>query len=111
MSREGSARWPRAPRRIVGAGREASPSNVLARVTRIERPKLPTPQRLVRIVAVVVIALVAATAAVGVLESPMVGLTDASPVYFVAIALVGSLLGTWPAVASALAAFLAYDAL
>ena len=72
---------------------------------------LPTPRRVVRIVAVVVVALGGATASVAFLESPLVGLTDASPVYFVAIALVGSLLGTWPAVASALAAFLVYDAL
>ena len=84
---------------------------MLARLVRIERPTVPPRRRLLWIVAIVVAALTAATAAVAVLESPLVGLTDASPVYFVAIALVGSLLGTPPAVASALAAFLVYDTL
>jgi two-component system, OmpR family, sensor histidine kinase KdpD len=90
---------------------EAYPSGVLARLIRIERPAVPPRRRLGRIVAIVVATLAAATAAVAVLESPLVGLSDASPVYFVAIALVGSLLGPWPAVASALAAFLVYDTL
>src|SRR3954462_8665685 len=111
MTGEGSAASARTPSGVVPRSPRAYPSGVLSRVIRIVQPQAPTPQRLVRIVAVVGIALGAATAAVAVLESPLVGLTDASPVYFVAIALVGSLLGTWPAVASALAAFLVYDAL
>jgi two-component system sensor histidine kinase KdpD len=51
----------------------------------------------------------AATAIVAILEAPPVGLTDASPVYFVAVVIVGSLFGTWPAIATALVAFLVYD--
>src|SRR5690349_8337419 len=56
-------------------------------------------------------ALVAATAAVAALESPVVGLPDASPVYFAAIVLVGSLIGTWPAIVTAVLAFVVYDLL
>ena len=53
----------------------------------------------------------AATAVVAVLESTPVGLSDASPVYFVAVVILGSLLGTWPAIATALASFVVYDLL
>ena len=48
---------------------------------------------------------------VAILESTFVGLSDASPVYFVAVVIAGSLLGTWPAIATALASFLVYDLL
>ena len=51
------------------------------------------------------------TLAVAGLESPAVGLADASPVYFVAVVVAGSLLGTWPAIATAIGAFLVYDLL
>jgi len=83
---------------------------VLSRLNRLERPRLPRPRRVATLVAVIGPALVAATVVVGALESGL-GLADASPAYFVAIALVGSLLGTWPAVISAIAAFLTYDLL
>ena len=83
---------------------------MLVRVNRLERPTLPRPRRIVTLVAVMAPALVLATIVVGALESGL-GLADASPAYFVAIALVGSLLGTWPAVFSAIAAFLTYDLL
>jgi two-component system sensor histidine kinase KdpD len=83
---------------------------VLSRVNRLERPTLPPPRRILTLVAVMAPALVLATIVVGALESGL-GLADASPAYFVAIALVGSLLGTWPAVFSAIAAFLTYDLL
>ena len=62
-------------------------------------------------VATLAAALVGATAVVAALESPLAGLSDASPVYFVAIVLVGSLIGTWPALVTAIAAFLVYDLL
>ncbi len=59
----------------------------------------------------ILVALGVATLAVAGLESPAVGLTDASPVYFAAIVLVGSLIGTWPAIVTAVVAFLVYDLL
>ncbi len=59
----------------------------------------------------VVVVVVAATVVVAVLESAAVGLTDASPVYFVAVVIAGSLLGTWSAIWTAIAAFLVYDLL
>ena len=55
--------------------------------------------------------LAAATTVIALLEGPPVGLPDASPVYFVAIVLVGSLVGTWPALAAAVGAFIVYDLL
>jgi two-component system sensor histidine kinase KdpD len=51
------------------------------------------------------------TLAVAVLETDVVGIEDASPVYLVAVVVVGALAGTVPAVATAIAAFLAYDLL
>jgi two-component system sensor histidine kinase KdpD len=56
-------------------------------------------------------ALAASTAAVGVLESPAVGIDDASPLYLVAVAAAGILHGTRAALVSALAAFAVYDVL
>ncbi len=53
----------------------------------------------------------AATTVIAILEGPPLGLPDASPVYFVAIVLVGSLVGTWPALAAAVGAFIVYDLL
>lgn len=61
--------------------------------------------------ALVALTLAAATAVIALLEGPPVGLPDASPVYFVAIVLVGSLVGTWPALAAAVGAFIVYDLL
>lgn len=52
-----------------------------------------------------------ATAIVAVLEGAAVGIDDASPVYLIAVVAVGAAAGTWPAVATAIAAFLAYDLL
>ena len=71
----------------------------------------PVAADLRRSAAVVVGALAVATAVVAALESTVVGLTDASPVYFAAIVLVGSLRGTWPAIATAVGAFAVYDLL
>jgi two-component system sensor histidine kinase KdpD len=85
--------------------------HVLARRLAYERPRPPTGRRLLVMLGVLVAALVGATAVVAALESPIAGLIDASPVYFVAIVLVGSLIGTWPALVTAIAAFLVYDLL
>jgi two-component system sensor histidine kinase KdpD len=52
-----------------------------------------------------------ATVVVAIFESPPIGLSDASPVYFVAVVIAGSLIGTVPALATALASFLVYDLL
>jgi two-component system, OmpR family, sensor histidine kinase KdpD len=51
-----------------------------------------------------------ATLAVAALEAGL-GIDDASPVYLVAVVAVGAIAGTFPAVVTAIAAFLAYDLL
>jgi two-component system, OmpR family, sensor histidine kinase KdpD len=51
------------------------------------------------------------TLAVAALETYIVGIEDASPVYLVAVVAVGAVAGTTPAVATAVGAFLAYDLL
>lgn len=53
------------------------------------------------------ITLLLGTAAVAVLERG--GIADASPVYLVAVVIVGSAFGTLPAIATAIVAFLVYD--
>jgi two-component system sensor histidine kinase KdpD len=73
--------------------------------------KLPERRRLALIVAVTAGALFLATIAVAFLEGPLVAIVDASPVYLIAVVLVGSFLGTWPALVTAVASFLVYDAL
>ena len=45
------------------------------------------------------------------LESPAIAIADASPTYLVAVVIVGSRFGMWPAIATAVASFLAYDIL
>ena len=71
----------------------------------------PTGAAIVRSLPTVAIVLALSTAAVALLESPAIGLTDASPVYFVAVVIAGSLIGTWPAIATAIGSFLIYDLL
>jgi two-component system sensor histidine kinase KdpD len=84
-------------------------------VRRLVRPDLsfrrPTPARLASSVGLIAAVLALATVVASVLESPAVGLTDASPVYFVAVVIAGSLLGTGPALATALGSFVVYDLL
>jgi two-component system sensor histidine kinase KdpD len=58
---------------------------------------------------VIVVALGAVTLVVALLESG--GLADASAVYLLAVVAVAVLAGTWPAVATAIGAFLLYDVL
>ena len=60
-------------------------------------------------VAVFAVVLVVATLVVGILEGPPIAVRDASPVYFVAVVVAGSLIGTGPAIAMAIGAFLIYD--
>jgi two-component system sensor histidine kinase KdpD len=71
----------------------------------------PEPRRLAVLVGVISAALVLATLAVAVLEGPQISIADASPVYLIAVVLVGSSLGTWPALVTAVASFVIYDAL
>ena len=55
--------------------------------------------------------LAVATVVVAILESSPIGLLDASPVYFVAVVVAGSLFGTVTALATAIASFVLYDLL
>jgi two-component system, OmpR family, sensor histidine kinase KdpD len=66
-----------------------------------------------RSVAVLVIAaaLAGATAAVSFIEGPPFRVLDASPIYLVAVVAVGIAFGTWPAIVTAVGAFLVYDLL
>ena len=59
-------------------------------------------------IGLVVAAVVLATLAAFGLEQAA-GMQDASPVYLVAVVVAASLLGTWAAVATSVASFLAYD--
>jgi two-component system sensor histidine kinase KdpD len=81
----------------------------------LSRPRLtfqpPTPRRLATIIGLIGLVILTATAVVAVLESRPIGLLDASPVYFVAVVVAGSLLGTGPALATAIASFFVYDLL
>jgi two-component system sensor histidine kinase KdpD len=84
---------------------------VIGRPSWLDTRRPPSGRTLAIDAAAIVVALAASTLAVSVLESPAIGLSDASPVYFVAIVFVGSLIGTWPAIATAVLAFLVYDLL
>ena len=52
-----------------------------------------------------------ATVVVAILESTAVGIQDASPAYFVAVVVAGSVLGTIPAIVTAVVSFVVYDLL
>lgn len=71
------------------------------------RPVRPTGRRALAGAGMMAITLLLGTAAVAVLETQ--GIADASPVYLVAVVIVGSGFGTLPAVATAIIAFLVYD--
>ena len=79
----------------------------------LARPHLtfgaPTRSRIALISGVIAVVLAVATAVVAILESSPIGLLDASPVYFVAVVVAGSLFGTIPALATAIASFVIYD--
>ena len=81
----------------------------------LPRPQLtfrpPTWRQLALSTGLIGVVLGLATAVVAILESAPIGLLDASPVYFVAVVVAGSLFGTVPALATAIASFLVYDLL
>lgn len=86
----------------------------IARLSRALRPPavaLPPPRRLAAQALLVGPALAASTVGVWLLEGPAFGIADASAVYLVAVVLAGSRFGTWPALLTAVAAFLVYDVL
>lgn len=76
------------------------------------RLALPTPTwpGTALVAALAVASLAITTVAVGALETA-VGIDDASPVYLVAVVAVGAIAGTFPAIVTAVAAFLVYDLL
>ena len=69
------------------------------------------PRTLARAAGIVTAALAVGTLGVAFLESSVVGIADASPLYLVSVVVSGVLLGTPAAVATAVAAFVAYDVL
>ena len=69
----------------------------------------PTGRELVSGLLVVAVALAAASVVVALLESPAVGMSDASPVYLVPVVVAGLRYGIWAALGTAIAAFLLYD--
>jgi two-component system sensor histidine kinase KdpD len=71
----------------------------------------PTIGGLARSAGLIALVLAVATIVVAALESPPIGLADASPVYFVAVVIAGSLFGTALALATALGSFVLYDLL
>ena len=74
-------------------------------------PAIPRPTRAVLpLVAVAIASVAAGTLIVAALET-WTDIPDASAVYLVAVVIVGWLGGTWPALATALVAFLVYDLL
>ncbi len=74
-------------------------------------PAWPSRARAARLGGVAVASLLLATGLVAVLEGGLIGIDDASPVYLLAVVAVGTLGGTWPAIATAIVAFLIYDLL
>jgi two-component system, OmpR family, sensor histidine kinase KdpD len=79
----------------------------------VELPSRPAfePQRVVVAALAMVAAVAAASIVVAFLESPLVAISDASPVYLVSVVLVGSRFGMWAGIATAIASFLTYDLL
>lgn len=72
-------------------------------------PSRPTARSAARLSAVALASLVVATGLVALLEGTVIGIDDASPVYLLAVVAVGSIGGTWPAIGTAVVAFLIYD--
>ena len=69
------------------------------------------PARLAFIVLAAVVALALTTLAVSALEAGPAGMQDASPLYLIAVVIMGAAFGTWAALATALAAVVTYDVL
>lgn len=113
MACSASAHRPVQARPIGPFGRPIGPlvdyhQRVAATPSWIERLLQGGPARWGQIVATIAASLVAATLAAAVLQRS-IGIPDASAVYLLAVVAVGTLAGTWPAVATSVAAFLAYD--
>ncbi|MCI0345515.1 MAG: hypothetical protein L0221_08735, partial [Chloroflexi bacterium] len=77
--------------------------DVRRRLADVDRPSAA------RSAVVVAVGIASGTIVVGLLQAPYLGIGDASPVYFVVVVLVGAITGTLPAIATAGAAFLAYN--
>jgi two-component system, OmpR family, sensor histidine kinase KdpD len=79
----------------------------------IELPRWPTfePRRALVALVAIVIAVAIASVVVAGLEAPQVAIADASPVYLVAVVIVGSWFGMWAGIATAVASFVTYDLL
>jgi two-component system sensor histidine kinase KdpD len=77
----------------------------------LEAPRLarPSGRQIAAGVLVTVATIATATLVVGLLESPAVGLEDASPVYLVPVVVAGLTFGLWAALATAVLSFLVYD--
>ncbi|MFL5779322.1 MAG: DUF4118 domain-containing protein, partial [Chloroflexota bacterium] len=69
------------------------------------------PRRIALVSAAAIGSVAAATVVVALLQSETVGIVDASPVYLVAVVLVGARYGSFGAVLAAVLGFLAYDLL
>ena len=74
-------------------------------------PMRPSGRRVTAMIALAGISLAVATALAAILESPTIGMQDASPVYLIAVVITGSAFGTGPAITTAIAASLLYDVL
>lgn len=79
----------------------------------IRIPPRPTfdPRRVIVATLATAAAVAAASGVVTALESPQVALADASPVYLVAVVVIGSRFGMWAGIATAIASFVTYDVL
>jgi two-component system, OmpR family, sensor histidine kinase KdpD len=75
-------------------------------ITRLS-PRLPESGRLLPMAATIVVALIGTTLTIALVEA--LGVTHAAPVYLLAVVAVAMRWGTVPAVATSVAAFLAYD--
>lgn len=104
-----TARW------ISDTRRRADPGRVYHRCVPalFQLPSRPVfePRRLLVAALAMIAAVAAASVVVAGLESPLIAIADASPVYLVAVVLVGSRFGMWAGVATAIASFLTYDVL
>ena len=79
----------------------------------LQLPSRPAfePQRVLVAALATTASVAAASIVVAFLESPLVAISDASPVYLVSVVLVGSRFGMWAGIATAIASFLTYDLL
>lgn len=83
----------------------------LADYRSLEPPRFarPSGRELLSAGVVLAVALAAASLVATLLESPAVGISDASPVYLVPVVIAGLRYGVWAALGTAVASFLLYD--